>query len=297
MSTIGGQKREKVDFQESSVKKVGLFEASVVCINPDAEEYKELLGIELKEDSKATEYLGTSQDGNTYLRVDVWLQDVKDVSEENKRQGKYKVTFFLENKERENKDMTKKQYINAVGSCAWADDENNLQDWFKARDYRVAKVGEEELYGFLRTWLGELDYRNAETTLEIDWKKLMKGNVKDLREQIDGEWCTNVIAMATISVKEKEGERKEYQGVYNKKFLPQYCMKNFRLINYMDDKILTNLRAKKPKDLKPHERFALDVNGEHGCKDFFILRDIVEYDAETNITATDKVITTDGADY
>ena len=70
---IGGKKKEQQQF-ESSVKKVGLFEANVVAINPNAEEYKDVLGIELKEDSKAVEYLGTSQDGNTTLRVDVWLE-------------------------------------------------------------------------------------------------------------------------------------------------------------------------------------------------------------------------------
>jgi hypothetical protein len=59
-----------------------------------------------------------------------------------------KVSFFLEDKERQNKDETKKQYINSVGNCSWAADPNDLPDWFKARDYRVAKIGEEELYEF-----------------------------------------------------------------------------------------------------------------------------------------------------
>jgi hypothetical protein len=35
-----------------------LFEANVIAINPTAEEFKDILGMELKEDSKATEYLG-----------------------------------------------------------------------------------------------------------------------------------------------------------------------------------------------------------------------------------------------
>jgi hypothetical protein len=49
--------------------------------------------------------------------------------------------------------MKQKQYINSVGNCSWAADPNDLPDWFKARDYRVLKIGEEELYEFLRTWL------------------------------------------------------------------------------------------------------------------------------------------------
>jgi len=118
MSNIGGKRKEQVQALEFS-KKVGLFEAKVIAINPDAEEYKEILNIELKEDSKALEYLGTSNDGNTTLRTDVWLEDAKS-------KEKLKVTFFLENKEKVNKDGTKKQYINSIGTCSWSDDPNNL---------------------------------------------------------------------------------------------------------------------------------------------------------------------------
>lgn len=294
MSAIGGVKRERTQLPEF-VKKVGLFEAKVVTVNPDVEEYKEILGIELKDDSKATEYLGTNTDGNAYLRVDVWLEEIK---------SKYKfvVTFFLENKERENKDQTKLQYINSVGTCTWAVDENDLADWFKGtadapREYRVAYNGEEELYNFLRTWLSNLDYREAETVLQIEWKKILKGNVKDIKEQIDGEWCTNIVAMATIKVKEKEGEMKEFQGIYNKAFLPPYSMKNFRLIDYMNTTVLANLKAKKPRDLKAHEKFVLQITGEYGCKDFYILKELQDYNAEDNLVASDKAVSSDGSDY
>ena len=159
MSNIGGKKREQVQQTEYS-KKVGLFEANVIAVNPSIEEYKEVLGMDLKEDSRATEYLGTSQDDKTTLRVDFWLEEVKN-------KDKFKVTFFLENKEKVNKDGTKKQYINNVGVCSWAADANDLPQWFTKRDYRVAFVGEEDLYNFMRTWLGNLDYREAETTLQL----------------------------------------------------------------------------------------------------------------------------------
>jgi hypothetical protein len=289
MSNIGGKKREQSQVSDFK-KSVGLFEATVVAINPDIEEYKEKLGMELKEDSKAVEYLGTSQDGNKTLRVDVWLEDVKN-------NNKFKATFFLENKEKENKDKTKKQYINNIGSCSWADDANNLPTWFAARDYRVAFVGEEELYNFMRTWLGELDYRDAETTLQLDWAKMMKGNVKDLKAQVNGEWCTNIVALATIKTVQKEDEIKEYQGVFNKAFLPSYSLKLFRLVNYSDQSVLKNLRAKKSKDLKPHERFVINVTGEYGCKDFYTFKDLKEYNTDDNLVASDKVIAEDDGEY
>jgi hypothetical protein len=288
MSGIGGSKRENTgngDF----VKKVGLFEAKVIAINPTVEQFKDVLGMELKEDSKQTEYL-SERDGNTVLRIDFWLEEVKSGD-------KFKVNFFLEDKERENKDGTKQQYINEVGACSWADDPNNLPDWFKGRDYRQAYVGEEDLYNFLRLWLCELDYRNDSTTLQIDWKKLMKGNVRDLKDQINGEYCGNVGAMAIVVVKEKDGESKEYQGIYNKAFLPAYSLKNFRLVDYSNPEVLKQLANKKSKDLKPHERFVVNVTGEYGCKDYYTLKDIQDYNPDDNLVASDKVISEDGDDY
>ena len=289
MSTIGGTRREQQQSQEFA-KKVGLFEATVVAINPTAEEYKDKLNIELKEDSKAVEYLGKTKDGNDYLRVDIWLEEIKD-------NNRFKVTFFLEDKERENKDGTKKQFINNVGMCAWADDENNLPDWFKSRDFREAFVGEEDFYNFLRTWLGNLDYRSSETVLQLEWRKLMRGNVKDLKDQINGEWCTNIVALATVTTREKDGETKEYQGVYSKAFLPAYSLKNFKLINFDDRKVVEGLRAKKPKDLKVFERFVLNVSGEYGCKDFYMFKDLHDYNSEENFAASDATISDDGDDY
>lgn len=286
---IGGNKRESTQQQEYT-KKIGLFEAKVVAVNPSAEEYLDVLGIELKDGSKATDYLGSSQDGNTTLRVDFWLQEVKSGE-------KFKVNFFLENKLKVNKDDTKKQYINEVGTTSWCSDENLLPDWFKKRDYRQAYVGEEELYNFLRTWLGNLDYRDASTVLQLDWKTLMKGNVKDIKQQVDGEYCTNVVAMATIKTVEKDGEIKEYQNVYNKAFLPAYALKQFRVVDYSSPEVQNSLRTKKSKDLKVHERFVVTVTGEYGCRDFYSLKDIRDYNAEENIVASDKVISTDGGDY
>ena len=291
MSTIGGVKRESTNTESKFNKKVGLFEANVVAINPTNEEYKDVLGIELGEESKATNYLGETRDGNTYLRVDVWLQEIKN-------QENFKVSFFLEDRERENRDQTKKQYLNSVGMTSWADDENNLFDGFKEnRWYRVAFIGEEDLYDFLRTWLGQLDYRSAETTLTLDWSKLMRGNVKDIKDQVDGEWCNSIVALATVVTKERDGETVEYQGVYNKAFLSGYTMRQFRLVDYTENRIVNQLKSRKPRELKPHERFVVKVTGEYGCKDYYQLKEIEDYNPDENLVASDDYISEDGGDY
>jgi hypothetical protein len=290
MSSIGGKKRENTGGGDFS-KKVGLFEANVVAINPTAEEFKDILGMELKEDSKAAEYLGETKDGNSYLRVDVWLQKVN-------AEDKFKTSFFLEDKERENKDGTKKQYINSIGMCSWAADENDLAEWFtKGRDFRVAYTGEEDLYNFMRTWLADLDYRDSETVLQLEWKKLMRGNVKDLKDQIDGEWAKSVVALATVIVKERDGESKEYQGIYNKAFLGGYSLKQFRLVDYGSKKVQESLKNKKPRDLKAYEKFVVNVTGEYGCKDYYTFKDLQDYNADDNLVASDAFISDEGDDY
>ena len=286
MSNIGGKKKETQEF----TKKVGLFTGRVIAINPSEEEYESLLGITLDE-GRTLEYLG-ERDGNTTLRIDVWLED--------KEGDKRKVnSFFLEDKERWNKENTKQQYINNVGVCSWADDPNNLPSWFK--NYRVAHPGEEELYDFLRMWLGKLDYKDADTVLEIDWKKLMKNNLSDLKEQIDGEYCNDdgIGAMAIIISKEKDGETKEYQGVFNKAFFPPLSIKYFRLIDYSKEEERAKLLAKKSKELRLHEKFVLKVYNDYsGCKDYFELKDLHEYNPQDNpVNSTQSKIESDSPDY
>jgi len=291
MSNIGGDKRQSPVFEDKEfAKKIGLFEARVIAVNPTTEEYADVLGRQLKEDSKSTEYLGTSKDGNSRLRIDFWLEEVK-------TREKFKLTFFIENKEKENKDLTKKQYINNIGRCTWADSPNNLPTWFKERENRVAFVGEEDLYNFLRSWLSNIDFSSKKSTLQLEFNKLIKGNVKELKDEINGEWATNIVALATVTSKETPDGTKEYQAIYSKAFLPPYSIKAFRLIDYNKAEAISALRQKSQKELKPHERFVLNVVGEYGCKDFFTFKELKDYNSEDNLVASDKVIAEDDSDF
>jgi hypothetical protein len=118
-----------------------------------------------------------------------------------------------------------------------------------------------------------------------------------LKDQIDGEWCKSVVALATVIVKERDGESKEYQGIYNKTFLGGYTLKQFRLIDYDNKKVQESLKNKKIKDLKPHEKFVVNVIGEYGCKDYYILKDIQDYNSADNLVASDAYISDEGDDY
>lgn len=284
MSTIKGKVREPM---EDRAKQVGLVEVNVVSINPTTKEWEEDLGFTLKDDQEEFDYTGTSKDGNPYVRVDVWVK--KEGTEE-----LFKVVFFLEDKIRQNRDETKTQYINNIGNCSWAEAEENLQSWFNKRPYRPAYNGEEDFYNFLRTWLGGLDYRDEDTELQIEWKQLMKGDLSSLQEQIGGSYATTFIALATIVSKTKETEEGEetvsYQGIYNRQFLPQYCMKHFKVKDYNDDMLISTIQSKEMKELKLHEKFVFNVTGEYGCKDFYKLSAIEDYNPDDNLASTDEAM-------
>ncbi len=290
-SKIKGKVREPL---EDFVKQVGLAEVNVVCINPTLKEWEEDLGFSVKEGQEEFDYTGTSKDGNPYIRVDVHLK--KDGAEQ-----MFKAVFFLEDKTRINRDETKTQYINNIGNCSWASEEEELPTWFTKRTYREAKNGEEDFYNFLRTWLGGLDYRDEDTELQIDWNELIVGDLSDLREQIGAGYAVTFVALATVVTKTKEDDDGieqivEYQGIYNRQFLPQYCMKHFRVRDYNDDMLVATIQGKAMKDLKLHEKFVYNVTGEYGCKDFFKLSDVKDYNPDENLAASEDAIIDEDAD-
>lgn len=283
MSVIKGKQREVT---EDFVKKVGLFEATVITINPTLKEYEDILGFTPKNDQKEFEYTGISRDNNSYLRVDVWIKATNS-------EDKFKIVFFLEDKIRMNKDETKTQYINNIGNCSWAEDAALLPAWFAGREYREAKNGEEDFYNFLRIWLGGLDYRDDETELQLDWQELMKGDVSSIKEQIGGNFSVPFIPLATIVTKTKEnveGEEEtiEYQGIYNRQFMPFYCMKHFKTTDYNDDETIAKIQDMDIKKMKFHEKFIYNVTGEYGCNDYYKLSELEEYNKEDNPVNTEE---------
>tara|TARA_R110000868_G_scaffold5581_3_gene33303 strand:+ start:1969 stop:2826 length:858 start_codon:yes stop_codon:yes gene_type:complete len=283
---ISGSKRE-IPQGGDFPKKVGIFEAKVIAINPNEREYKDILGIELKEDSNATNYY---DDVKKKLRVNVWLQDVNSDFKTN-------ATFWLEHGEKENKDATKKQYINSIGVCSWASSPDLLPVWFLKRDYRIAHIGEEEFLGFVRIWLGGLDFSDLSTEIMLDWKKVMSGDLKDLKEQIDGEFTQTVGALATVKTVDKEDGPKSYQNIFIKSFFPGYSIKSMRVVDYNNPDVVRGLTFRKSAELKMHERFVVNVAGEYGCKDYYTFKELHDYDPEANLVESDKVIAADSSDF
>ncbi len=284
---ITGSKRESLETKEFA-KKVGLFEAKVIAINPDAEWYNDELGMQLKEDSKATVYLGVTDEGVKTLRLDVWLQDIK-------TSDKFKVAFYLKDKAVISKSG-KTQFITDQCSTTYADSEDYLPTWFTKREYHVCREGEAELCSFLATWTNINFYEDSEAQILLEWKDLMKGNVSELRDQIDACTKETVVAMATVKTVETADGVKEYQSVFNKAFMPGYGLRQIRQIN-VDKMYIDRITRKPSKELKMYDRFILKIAGEYGCKEFYTFNELKEYNAADNFVASDKVISDDGDDF
>jgi len=186
----------------------------------------------------------------------------------------------------------KTQFITDQCTTSYAESEDYLPTWFVKRDYHVAREGEPDLCTFLATWTNINFYEDQDAKIVLEWKDLMKGNVSELREQIEASAKDTVVAMATVKTVETADGVKEYQAVFNKAFMPGYGLRQLRQITVNKDYI-TRISRKPAKELKVYDRFILKIAGEYGCKEFYSFTDLKEYNAADNFVASDKVIADD----
>ena len=277
---ITGEKRES-QFDDGLF--VGLFKATVVKINPE-------------ENSKGEEikYL-TEKEGVKTMRITITLKEVDS--------GKFfNASFFLKDKPQESRNGNTTQYINSVGWTMYTDSPDNLSNAFKEHAYHVARQGEEELVRFIDAWL-DID-RKQKYNLEFEWEQLMKGNVKEIRDLMKSDLPREVLAVATVRVQEKDGEIKEYQDVYNRKFLPGYNMKFFKSTSWTPDYIeklrerFAEIKRTKEGKLKVYEKFMVEITDkEHGIKDHYYPGILRKYDSTENVAAGSKIVVEDDLDY
>jgi hypothetical protein len=116
-----------------------------------------------------------------------------------------------------------------------------------------------------------------------------------VKSQIDGDFAVPFIAMATVSVKGEGEDMKEYQGIYNKAFLPTYTMRHFTLKDYSDPAIVASICSKENKALKLHEKFIKNASGEYGCKDIHSFKTLEDYNSEDHLVGTDDAMGGEGA--
>lgn len=252
--------------QKSYSKYVGIFNAHVVAVNPTKEELGKLLNTTIEKDP---EYTGMNNDsGAKKLTLSFWLQD--ELSK-----NLFNVRFNLEDTVVESK-TGKTQFINNIGVTSYAEDKSKVPDFLRenGRDVRAAKKGEELLYKFLRNWLSNLNYEDPMTELVLDWKSLISGKTKEIRDGISNFDKQTIVALATIRTAD---DGKEYQAVYSYEFLPSWTYDTFT--------------GKSNKSYKTIDKFIEKVSDkEYGCKDYYELKPLAEYDPSKNIISSNAPI-------
>lgn len=261
--------KEQTEFS----KKVGLAEWKVLKFNPTRSELNEILGKEAGENDQEIDYTSTSNEGRPTIRVSAWIQDVN-------TGYTCPLTFFLEDV-----DVTsstgKTQFVNAVGKTSYQGSEATLGEWFKkAMLYRVAKKGEAELMEFVRNWLQDIelnvDKGGNRNNILLDLPKIFKGNLKELNDLVESEFAGTVVATATVRTKMGEDGPKYYQSIYNKHFLPGYCLKYFAGSAKGTPKFVVD--------------FIEEMKGPYGPKDFFTVEMLRDYKEGENPVSTDSAV-------
>lgn len=282
MSVKGKQREQKLN-----EKFVGFASVKVVAINPTRAELNKMLGKQDNEDDKEFVYLTQDQDGNDRLRMSFWLY--------NEKNGKYFVhSFNITNKERQNKEKTKVQLINATCVTYWAPylegtediDEDVIPTWFKNftnkekeaiadKKWKRALSGEEELGTLLRSWLGRMKWSDPDAEVLVDTKKLFKEDYKELSSLIDGDYDTSFVALIGVRTDDTDSTKK-YQQVYGKSFLPEGFMRYIEKGN------------KFPSDYskKTWNRFKDEVEGDYGFNGYTELVPLTDYDESKDISGS-----------
>lgn len=296
MSAVQGKTRENVDFS----KKTGFFEGEVVAINPTKDKLEKLLNTEIENDIEYATVETVDDKEIKRAQIVFWLKDVDGA-------GYRPARFFVKDLDKMNTikpeevgtKVPKKQYINNIGVTTWADTEANLPDWFKERPYRVAKVGEEELYAFVIAWLSKLERRGEDASLSFNFKKLVSGDVKELSDLMGGDYQTTITSLVTVRKVKKEGEEdKFYEQIYNRYFIPGSYMKSVRL-KALDSEFIQKAKNTEGKKRNALQKFVLNVtNSQYGIRnDFYTLGTLEDWDPSKDPIASGKVLAEDDTTY
>lgn len=264
MITVKESKVDNVNYG----KKVGIFGSTPILVNPNKQQFKDILGIDLESDYN---YTGEDRDNNKTATISIWTKETKTGEHFNTK-------FFLVNKEREStQNPGSFQYINALGSCSWAKDESLLPSWFTEHSYRKALIGEEELHEFMRAWI--IKKGQIVDNLRLDTEKFFQGDFSELESAISSFSNRSVCQLAMVRQVSKDDGIKEYQSVYNKKTLPGWYMEIFDKGEVPTGKLWNNFTSQ-------------ILDPQYGSKDKFELVPLKAYEPNKEIVNSKSAIIT-----
>lgn len=213
----------------------GIAPVNVLAVNPTKEELEKIYNREQENDPV---YITESDfDGKKIksVRIDFIVKAVKEFEELN---FITKVSFFLRESARFNRDETKVQVIDIFGNTAWVTKEElnthaipvysngpaNLN-----KDYRPCFVGEEALTNFLKLYLGipsNREYKNGTWVPRADTTEC-EARLSDIKKYFTGDFSELKGIMAyqpdnyikcLFGVRTTD-DNKQYQTVFTEKFI------------------------------------------------------------------------------
>lgn len=302
-----------------------LFE--VIAVNPTTKQINEIYGKENSEEDKEVEYVD-QKDGDDRVRITVFMRGQQ-------TNRIHRESFFITNKPRVS-DKGSKQYINQICQSTWVDEESNLPEWFTKfygkdrqtvvgeKTYRQAKEGEADFYNFVRGVLNKVAYNLVSTDVEFDFKKFLRGDFVQLNSTLTNKKYAGSFCALNFVRTDANDSTKQYQQIYNKAILPANFYNKIEVggmdyyNSYLDQikenpgevpgipltindiygyvPSFTDVKFK-DFDAKVWKAFLDNVEGEYGCKGFYKICPVFEYDKAMDIAASNKVISSDGSDY
>lgn len=282
-----GKTQESTETQEFK-KYVGVGSSFVVAVNPTKKQLEEIYGHELANDP---EYVVDTDNGKE-ARVSFVVKTDPNIC--NGIEIVNRAMFTLRNAPAFNKDESKVQVIDKYGNTTWADtnDAKTGKKLFSATgkelkidsSYRMACVGEADLVGFLKAYLGVGDAFNY---VNGSWVK--KDNADDflfglehIKDYFSGDFSEVKDAIAlqpNNKVKLLYGVRTTEEG------------KQYQTVATRNGMVLLNSAGSKALDRLEKELANAKNNGSYASTDFRV-QPLAEYSVEPTDFSTAPAVPT-----
>lgn len=202
----------------------------------------------------------------------------------------------------------------------------------ESKEFRACKEGEADFYEFVRAVLRGVNFYIPDTSVIFDFKKWLKNDFSQLSLLMDPEYSSDFTGLWYVKNVETENGIKSYNEVFSKAILPKefynkieyattpYYKAKLQEVTKSDDAFAgfglkgiketatiqdicgyvptpANITFSKDYETNVWEKFANKVDGEYGCKGFYKLCPVFEYDPAMDVTASDKSFSEGSADY
>jgi hypothetical protein len=321
-------------FEENKLY-VGLDEFEILAVNPDADQLAKLYGNEPKEDAKEINYVD-EKDGDDRVRVTVYVKGInaqkitrinffivdKDRVSKDGVKKQY-INQVCQTSWADSKDNLAEWFTKFT-------DRNKTV--IGEKTFRVAMEGEGDFYDFVRAVMNKVNFNSPESEVKFNFKKMLKGDFSELNTYLtDPDWTSTFTAVWYVKNVETETGIKSYNELFSKAILPRtfYNKVENNVVAYYrdmveeikdDDDMFDELGIKGIKEtLTPHdiygyvkspsiafkdkyeakiwENFTKNIDGEYGCKGFYKICPVFEYNASMDITASNTSHESDDASY